>query len=695
MDDTNENQEPTTDLEEFFEVVHQRFEQAKTYWDPIFDEFRNDVKFLAGDMWNDKVKAARKGQGLSTLTIDKISSKIKYIVNNARAAMPGVKVHPVKDGATANTAKIFDGLIKAIGRQSNVKQARIGALKAAVTGGLGAYRVNVVMDADQKELAYERVTDPTTIYIDPTAKSQVYEDAQWAFVVAWLPEADFNGKYPDCDPNNFAPQYKSWRIKDMVQVVEYWVKGEDKLFDHYLITADKVLSDTLDYAGKYLPIFFLTGEETAVDDVRDFRGVVRGVKDMQMLHNLSKSVSADWIARAATAQWLAEADQVKDYQQMWSRANINGSPVLLYKGTASGGKPQRLDPVPPPTGSMETSKETDEDIRMTIGIRDPLADIPASQSGKAIQLQIAQGNVGTFEFTDKLNDLVMYEGKVVTDLVPYVYSYPHIREIIGIDEQVAPVPLNQPYIENGEEVMHDLTRGKYTVSISTGPSYQDQRSETSDKLIELVGKYPDMMQVAGDLIVRNMDFEGKDELADRLRAMIPPNVLASSSSSNANGPELAQQQMAILNQQLQEAQAQIQQAQQEAQAAQAELAQAKEALTTKANEIRLNQESAIATEQTKTHLTSMLEQERHAFELQVLQLKQAHEERMLQLKLSADASKVSVQGEQKIEQITTKGQIDGALSSLEHEQTLAQLQEETVLNVDTYATTGEDLLQDV
>jgi hypothetical protein len=158
---------------------------------------------------------------------------------------------------------------------------------------------------------------------------------------------------------------------------------------------------------------------------------------------------------------------------------------------------------------------------------------------------------------------------------------------------------------------------------------------------------------------------------------------------------MAQQQMAILNQQLQEAQAQVQQAQQEAQAAQAELAQAKEALTTKANEIRLNQESAIATEQTKTHLTSMLEQERHAFELQVLQLKQAHEERMLQLKLGADASKVAAQGEQKIEQITTKGQVDGALSSLEHEQTLAQLQEETVLNVDTYATTGEDLLQDV
>jgi hypothetical protein len=257
------------------------------------------------------------------------------------------------------------------------------------------------------------------------------------------------------------------------------------------------------------------------------------------------------------------------------------------------------------------------------------------------------------------------------------------------------VPLNQPYQENGEEVMHDLTRGKYTVSISTGPSYQDQRSETSDKLLELVGKYPDMMQVAGDLIVRNMDFEGKDELADRLRALIPPNVLAASSSSNSDGSGQAQQQMAMLNQQLQEAQGQIQAAQQAAQQAQAELAQAKEALTTKANEIRLNQEATIAIDQTKTHLTAQLEQERNEFRLKLLEMQQAHEERMLQIKLGHDAQKVSTQGEQKIEQITTKGEVDGALSQLDHSEDMDKTITEIDANLDQFAATGEDILQDV
>lgn len=695
MKDTTESAGVKDFDEEFFEEVHKRFEQAKSHWEPIFAKYIDDTKFVAGDMWISKVKAARKAQNLSCLTIDKVSSKISYIVNNVRGAMPGVKVHPVKDGADENTAKVYDGLIKSIAVQSNAKAARITAHKCNVTGGLGAYRILVVdSDDGEKDLAYERVTDPTKILIDPAAKNLDFSDANWAFVISWIPEDDFKEQY-DIDPANFAPSYKSWYVKDMVQIVEYWCRGEDGLFDQYLITADNVLDSVEDYAGKYLPILYLTGIETYVDDMIDYRGVVRPVRDMQILHNLSKSVTADYIARAAQAQWLAEGDQIADYKDMWSRANVSGAPVLLYKGTASGGKPQRIDPVTPPTGAIELSKEMDEDIRMTIGIRDPLADIPASQSGKAIQLQVAQGNQGTAEFADKLNEIVSYEGKILLDLIPKVLSYAHIRQIIGIDDQVTSVPLNQTYEENGQLVKHDLTVGKYTCVVTAGPSYESQRTETADKLIELVGKYPNMMQVAGDLIVRNMDFVGKDELADRLKATIPQNVLAASNPTN-NDSQAQQQALAAAQSQIGQAQQENQQLQIQLQQLQQELSQAKEALQTKAAEINNKAESDIRVEQTKAQIKSQLDSEQRAFEMHMETMKQEHELRMAQLRAGVDLAKVQTQGAQKIDQIKTKADTDAQQSLTDHSLSLDRMQEEETLNLEAFDKTGgQDILNEM
>ena len=36
---------------------------------------------------------------------------------------------------------------------------------------------------------------------------------------------------------------------------------------------------------------------------------------------------------------------------------------------------------------------------------------------------------------------------------------------------------------------------------------------------------PEIGQIGGDIIARNLDFDGAEELADRLKAMLPPQVL--------------------------------------------------------------------------------------------------------------------------------------------------------------------------
>ena len=70
-----------------------------------------------------------------------------------------------------------------------------------------------------------------------------------------------------------------------------------------------------------------------------------------------------------------------------------------------------------------------------------------------------------------------------------------------------------------EEVtkIYDLTSGRYDLTVSAGPSFASLRQEAASQMIELIRAYPQAAPVIGDLLVKNLDWPGADEIADRLR----------------------------------------------------------------------------------------------------------------------------------------------------------------------------------
>ena len=56
-----------------------------------------DLQFLAGDQWPEYARAQRVNRPM--LTINKIPSYLHQITNDIRQNRPGIKVHPVDDGA--------------------------------------------------------------------------------------------------------------------------------------------------------------------------------------------------------------------------------------------------------------------------------------------------------------------------------------------------------------------------------------------------------------------------------------------------------------------------------------------------------------------------------------------------------------------------------------------------------------------
>jgi hypothetical protein len=88
--------------------------------------------------------------------------------------------------------------------------------------------------------------------------------------------------------------------------------------------------------------------------------------------------------------------------------------------------------------------------------------------------------------------------------------------------------------------------------VRSGPSFTSRREEAANQMIELIRAYPAAAPALGDLLARNLDWPGAEEVAGRLAALLPPQVRGAP-------PELqaAQAQMAKLSQALTAARAEV------------------------------------------------------------------------------------------------------------------------------------------
>jgi hypothetical protein len=106
-------------------------------------------------------------------------------------------------------------------------------------------------------------------------------------------------------------------------------------------------------------------------------------------------------------------------------------------------------------------------------------------------------------------------------------------------------------------VKNDLTVGRYDVVMDTGPGYQTKREESAEAMTELLGTPLGelIVKTGADIVLRNMDFPGADELADRALATNPAGM----EKALEGLPKQAQTIIGAMKQQLDQAQQTIQQ----------------------------------------------------------------------------------------------------------------------------------------
>ncbi len=343
------------------------------------------------------------------------------------------------------------------------------------------------------------------------------------------------------------PEYL--KMQDILKVQGVTVEGDRMTRTHKvkqrIMNGDAIL-ETNDWLGRYIPIVPVYGDEVNVEGRRHFLSLIRFAKDAQRNYNYWRSASTELVALAPKTPFIGAVGQFDTDAAKWATANTKSHAYIEYDPVGGQPPPQRQPFAGPPAGALQEAANASDDMKNIMGLHDASLGARSNEtSGKAILARQREGDVATFNFTDNLSRAISHCGRIMVDLIPKLYDVPKVIRVLKEDGTNFNVPINQPVIvqegqppqavppdmspEQQKEIdglikFYDLSAGKYDLTVSTGPSFTTKREESASQMMEFIRIFPQAAPLIGDLLAKNLDWPGADEVSKRLKAMLPPQA---------------------------------------------------------------------------------------------------------------------------------------------------------------------------
>lgn len=561
----------------FLKLARERYADSVSADKEESDKALSDLKFLDGDQWDDKLKAARKNR--PCLVMDKLNEKKDQVAGELAETEVSIKAIPVSDQSNKAISDVITGIIKNIEIESDAEEAYISARASAVSCGRGFFRIltdYVDDESFEQKIVIEPIKNCFSVRWDPMAEKSDKSDGDYWFIDRVISRDRFKSKWPDKTPADFENEsytgnYKDWVQRDTVRIAEYFVKevkteklyfykalapegsdvvSKEKLDDvspsktrvirkesikHYIIDGTQILEEN-DWAGKWFPIIAVWGKTLNINGEEKSKGVVRNAKDPQRVHNYWWSSTTETVALAPKSPWLATPKQIGQYQKQWNSQFAENYPYLLYDPDerVPGSKPSREAPPSVPTGQVQLLALAADAIKSSTGIYDASLGARSNEtSGRAIQSRQQRAGVANIEYAKNFKRAMVYAGKVIVDLIPKIYDTPRVVRIIKPDNKEEFVTINQMF--DGNEIM--LKDIKLESRVEVGPSYTTLRQETAQSMMSFAQTVPGAAGLISDLIVGSMDWAGSQEAAERLKRALPPQVTQNPEGGDQGQPQ--------------------------------------------------------------------------------------------------------------------------------------------------------------
>ena len=660
--------EDTTGVSPVIAKMLKRFDLSAEAWKDNRKRFLEAKKFALGGeyQWDPAIYELRGNNNMPRDSYNQIPQFTHQVTNDARMNSTQTKFVPGED-ADEEAAEVREDLARNIQSGAEADVAYDTAIENSVEGGYAYWRYITSYENDKtfdQIIKLRSIPNPLVIYDDPNAIENGLLDREFLLEVSDVPTDDFNNEYDreygQDELRSVGDSSPSWMGQDYVRVAEYWSVDKEKSmlyrdkksgkiteekpknlsnYDSREVVKNKVkwrkctaceVLEEKDWPGCYIPYVFVAGEEKVVDGKRHLTGLVEHMMAPQRAFNYQSNSVTYMAALAPKSPWIASARAIKGYEEYWDMSNIEARAFLPFNDIDEKGNPinppQRMPSGVDLAAGITLTQQAQNNFYNVTGI------FPASlgkqgneTSGRAINARKVEGEVSTFHYVDNINRGKLAGGLIMNDLITHIYDGSRMVTTMKEDKTIARVPINKPYkVKKGAKTVtktHDMTVGTYEVMITTGPSYTTKRQETADAMLQLASQ-TNLMEIAPDIFYKNQDFPGSQEIGDRYKKMLPPQITA----GDEDAPEIPPQ----IQQQMQEMQQVIQQMDQELQAAQGQL-----------------NSKALDIQQKEAALQGQLAKNAQDSQSQMLQL----EIRAAKAEMAADAAKMelraqSIMGEQ-------------------------------------------------
>lgn len=322
-------------------------------------------------------------------------------------------------------------------------------------------------------------------------------------------------------------------------------ESEDRKVHWYKLTAKDILEQRI-WLGSSIPIVRVIGTEIDIEGKVRYSGVVRYAKDPQRTLNYFKTAMTEVVALQPKAPFVGEEGQFEGHEDEWRVANTVSQPYLQYKAVNVNGTlappPQRQPMSAVPAGIENAIQGARQDLMATTGVRfdATVHERLMDESGKAITELRRNTDLGSFHYADNLARALRRTGEMFIELIPKIYDTKRIVTILREDDSEEQVQIDpssaQPFSTKAmppdaahptQRVMKifNPTYGQYGVTVTIGESYATKRIEAADSMMKFATAFPQSAPLIMDIVAKEMDWNGAEQIAARLAKAIPPNLL--------------------------------------------------------------------------------------------------------------------------------------------------------------------------
>lgn len=532
-----------------------------------------DLNFVYDEhgQWDEKTLKARGNR--PSYTFNRVLGAVNQVIGEQRLFRPSIKIRAVDDKSDPELAEVIAGMIRNIESISDAESTYDMAFKYAVAGGYGAWRVvtDFVNDASfDQEIFIKPIHNPMTVFFDPLSMDPVKRDQTQCVIAERVSKEFYEAKYGG-KPDDIAISRDSrgWVDEKGVRIAEYFklvpvtkeialmsdgrvvpfddelkkIQGELEGIEDaptiketrkvktfqvkwWKVDGSKILEGPITYDWRYIPVIKLPGRYINIEGKQKTQSLIRHAKDPARVYNYDRTTMSETIANAPRQPYLVTAAMIKGYEKQWNQSGASNRPYLLYnpdtKAPAGAAAPQRVGMAEVPNALIALAAQDADDIKQATGFFDASLGRQGNEiSGAAIKNRARQADIGSYEFFDNLKKAIKFTGDILVDMIPTIYDTERTIRILGLDGKEDFVKINA-YDESTDR-NNDISQGLYDVRVDIGPTFSTQREESFSVLLESAGVMPVVAEIAPDLIMKNLDVPGGDEIVKRLRKTLIVN----------------------------------------------------------------------------------------------------------------------------------------------------------------------------